>query len=327
MRRYLGITCALVALTGGLRAADTPLPATDWAIEALFPVPPATDTVLTPSPQGDVQARRYFTEGAGEHFLLVRFTYPLALLPGDEFELYQKSATELLRSRPGEVLRHEPYQLGPYSGERLLIAQHKENTVREVRLVVIGSSLYVCSAEWPANGPGAEWAARFFAGIKLRPAYENMGVVRQNERWRELGAGNFRLRYDAAQWYRDPSDRDPGVFNFLRPDRKAEAQFIAEAQPVEGGDIEATVLKSARQGAETVSVKKEGKKYRGSTPVVELQFTARVDGTTYVNHGYFYSGPEGVLQLRAWTGEKNYDEAADDITELLDGLVVTPAVK
>jgi hypothetical protein len=74
-------------------------------------------------------------------------------------------------------------------------------------------------------------------------------------------------------------------------------------------------------------VKKEGKKYRGSTPVVELQFTARVDGTTYVNHGYFYSGPEGVLQLRAWTGEKNYDEAADDITELLDGLVVTPAVK
>jgi len=275
-------------------------------------------------PPGEVLARRYFAELAGEHFLLARFTYPLALQPGEEAGLYAKSEAELLRSRPGEVRRHEAYQLGPYAGERVVIAQHREGTVREVRLVVIGSSLYVFSAEWPEPGPGAAQGARLFASIKLKPGFEDVRVVQQQERWRELGAGNFRLRYDAAQWYRDPADQEPGVFNFLRPDRKAEAQFIAEDHPVEGGDIEAAVLKTAQDGAESVTVKKRGAKYRGTLQMAELQFAARVEGVTYLNHGYFYSGPEGTVQLRGWATERNYAAAADDITELLDGLTVAP---
>jgi hypothetical protein len=327
MRRFLGIICALFPGTGLLRAADTPLAAADWAIEAQFPVPPSTDVVLTPSPQGDVQARRYFAEEGGEHFLLARFTYPLALLPGAEPVLYAKSESGLLHSRPGEIRQQEPYQFGPYAGERLVLAQHPENTVREVRLVVIGSCLYVFSAEWPEQGPGAERAAHFLNGIRLRPDCTDARVMQQKDRWRELDAGGFRLRYDAGQWYRDPSDREPGVFNFLRPDRRAEAQFIAEAQPVEGGDIEAAVLKTAREGAETMEIKKHGTKFRGAVLVQELQFTARVEGVTYVNHGYFYSGPEGAVQLRGWAPEKSYGDVADDITELLDGLTVAPAVK
>ncbi len=324
MRRLLGIICALFPGTGLLWADESPLAAADWAVEAQFPAPPSTDAVLTPSPQGDVRARRYFAELAGEHFLLVRFTYPLALQPGAEAGLYEKSEAELLRSRPGEIRRHEAYVLGPFAGERLVIAQHREGTVREVRLVVIGSSLYVFSAEWPEPGPGAAHGARLFESIQLRPGYTDARVVQQNERWRELGAGNFRLRYDAAQWYRDPSDQEPGVFNFLRPDRKAEAQFIAEEHAIEGGDIEAAVLKTAQDGAESVTVKKRGAKYRGTVQMAELQFTARVEGVAYLNHGYFYSGPEGAVQLRGWATEKNYAEVADDITELLDGLTVVP---
>ena len=41
-----------------------------------------------------------------------------------------------------------------------------------------------------------------------------------------------------------------------------------------------------------------------------------------MNHGYFYSGPEGAVQLRGWAKEAEYNAVTGDITELLDGLVV-----
>lgn len=178
------------------------------------------------------------------------------------------------------------------------------------------------SAEWPAAGTGAERAGKFFDSIKLRSDSNDFRVVAERERWREYSFGKFRLRFDATRWYRDPGDQEPGVFNFLRTDQKAEAQFIAEERPLEGGDIAKAVLKTANEGADSISVKRRGKKLRGSVEVVELEFEARVDGTTYVNHGYFYTGPEGTVQLRAWAKDAEYNDMAGDITELLDGLSV-----
>jgi hypothetical protein len=50
-----------------------------------------------------------------------------------------------------------------------------------------------------------------------------------------------------------------------------------------------------------------------------------VENTTYVNHGYFYGGPEGAVQLRSWAKETDYTDVSGDITELLDGLTVSAA--
>ena len=108
----------------------------------------------------------------------------------------------------------------------------------------------------------------------------------------------------------------------MRPDQKAEAQFIAEEHPLEGGDIEKAVLATARDGAESVKVTKHGKKLRGAVEVIELEFEARVDGATYVNHGYFYTGPQGTVQLRAWARDVDCRDIAGDLNELLDGLTV-----
>ena len=313
----------LVLLSGGTAwPAEYRFGPADWPIEAQFVAQPATDVILTPSPQGEVKASRYFLEQDGEHYLLIRFAYPLALTPGTETGLYAKSRDELMRSRPGQVRAQEQYWLGPYAGKRLLLAQPKEKTLRELRLLVIGASLYVLSAEWPAQGPGAGHAAAFFGSIKLRADCEDARAVQTRERWREFTAGQFKVRYDATRWYRDPADEEPGICNFLRADKTAEAQFIAEADPVAGGDIAAAVLKTARDGAEQVSVLKRGQKMRGLVQVTELEFTATVEHITYINHGYFYSGPEGTVQLRGWARDQDYRTAQDDIGELLDGLTI-----
>ena len=325
MRGFHGVVCLLL-LSAAPALADHPFAEPHWAIEAAFPDQPKTDGVLTPSPQGDVKVQRFFWEQGGEHYLLARFEYPLALRPGEETGLYHKSFADLLRSRPGQTKGAETFQLGPYEGQKLVIAQKKEKSLREVRFVVIGSVLYLISAEWPeAAGPVAPRAAQFFASVRVRPEFLNAREVEASARWRELAAGHFRLRYDATRWYRDPADQEPGVFNLLRPDQHAEAQFIAEDRPVEGGDIEQAVLATAKEGAESVAMKKRGRKLHGAVEMVELEFTARVEKVSYVNHGYFYSGPEGTVQLRGWATEHDYAGMEGDIAELLEGLVVLPA--
>ena len=323
------IVCFLCLLgMHGAAFAEHLLAEPQWAIQAAFPDQPKSDGVLTPSPQGDVKVQRFIWKQGGEHYLLARFDYPLALRPGEETGLYGKSCADLLRSRPGQTKGAEAFALGPYAGQNLVIAQKKEKSVREVRLVVIGSVLYLASAEWPeVNTPAAARAAQFLASVRVRPEFMNAREVEAGARWRELVAGHFRLRYDATRWYRDPSDREAGVFNLLRSDQQAEAQLIAEDRPVEGGDIEQAVLASAREAAESISVKKSGRKPHGAVEMVELDFTARVERVSYVNHGYFYSGPEGTVQLRGWATEHDYHGVEGDITELLEGLTVIPANK
>lgn len=322
VRRITGILCFLLGLTGAAVGADQAFAPAGWAIEARLPQAPGTDAVLTPSPQGDIRATRYFTEQGGERTFLVRFSYPLALLPGEEAGVYTKSFGDMLKSRPGEVKARGKFLLGPFEGERLVIAQKRDRTIREVRLLVVGSTLYLFSAEWPEAGKGAARAEDFFRSIQLKPDYTNLPLVQEKERWRELVAGNFRLRYDAARWYRDPADKEPGVFNLLRVDQRAEAQLIAEPQPIEGS-MEAAVINTAREGAENVTLRRRGSKLRGATSLTELEFAARVDNVTYVNHGYFYSGKEGAVQLRGWAKDVEYADVNGDITELLDGLAVS----
>lgn len=320
VRHLIGILCLLLWATLAA-AAEHQFIQPGWAIEARLPVAPGTDGILTPSPQGDIKAQRFFTEQAGERTFLVRFQYPMAMLPGEEGSVYVKAITDMLKSRPGEVKSREKFVLGPFDGERLLINQRRERTIREVRLIIIGSTLYLFSAEWPESGQGAARADQFFKSIQLRPDYTNVLLVQEKERFRELVAGPFRLRYDATRWYRDPADAEPGIFNLLRLDEKAEAQLIVE-DPIEGS-IEAAVINTAKEGAESVTVRKRGQKLRGTTQVIELEFAARVENVTYVNHGYFYSGKEGAVQLRGWAKDPDYNAVTGDITELLDGLAIS----
>lgn len=323
MRRHAGPLCLLLCTTVLINQASAQAFAEpEWAIEAKFPGVPKSDGILTPSPQGDVKVRRFFWEQGGQHYLLARFEYPMAMLPGEETGLYDKSIGDLMKSRPGQMRAREPFTLGPYFGERIVVAQRRERSVREVRFLAVASVLYMMSVEWPEQSKGEAAAAEFFDSVKVAAAFQNSREVETAARWRQLSAGNFILRYDASRWYRDPTDAEPGIFNLLRTDQLAEAQLIAEPHPVAGGDIERAVLDTVRESAESVNVRRRGRKLRGAAEVAELEFAVRVEGSSYVNHGYFYSGPEGAVQLRGWSEERDFRDVAGDIAELLDGLTV-----
>lgn len=322
-RKYI---CLGLIAAAALRA-DVRVNEQDWALEAVFPDAPKADRFRKPTEFGEQVTHRFYLEFGGRRYLAARFVYPVVPLGREQDSLYKRSVEELMKSRPGEVRLAQNYSLGEYSGLRLVIDQLRDKTIREVRLIQIGASLYVLSAEWPGSGaasassPPPE-AERFLQGTILRPDYASSRLVEDRERWRELGSGRFRLRYDATRWYRDPADQEVGVFNLLRVDKRAEAQLIAEPEPIPSPTMEESVLATARENAESVIVRQRGRKTRSGVSVEELEFSVRAEGTTYVNHGYFYTGPAGAVQLRAWAPEKVYDKVSGDMTELLEGLMI-----
>lgn len=294
----------------------------DWALELQFPKEPTADEVRTPGEHGVEVAQRRSSEDQGVRCLAVRVIYPMAPEIAEHDRLYARTIETLMRSRPGRIRADDRFQIGAYTGHRLVIDQPQEHTTREVRIVLVGATLYVLSVEWP-GAEGAPPAARVFLDdAAVRPDFADPRATEARERWREVGFGNFRLRYDATRWYRDPNDAEPNVFNLMRPDGRAEAELIAELEPSESRSLEAAVLATARENAESVIVRRRGKKYRGSTSVEELRFAARTAEGLYENHGYFYTGREGAVQLRAWAEADLFPEVEGDIAELLDGLSI-----
>jgi len=308
-----------------LARADYTCAPAGWAITAVFPAEPKVDDQRTPSPQGDQIAERRFLEAGGEHLMVLRVTYPVVPLPTEREQLYVSTIEAFMKSRRGQIKQDEPWALGQYDGQRLLVAQPAQKTHREVRLALIGASLYFISAEWPGSERPSPKAAAFLASIDVKPDFTNARLVEERERWREIKQGNFTLRYDGSRWFRDPQITDPNSVAMLRVDESAEGEFITSPER-HAGSMEELVIGRAKENAESVLVKKRGKKLRGSASVEELFFTVRVDGVTYENHGFYYAGAEGTVQLRAWSEQKSYPNVSGDIDELLNGLVITRAM-
>jgi hypothetical protein len=320
--RQVGVLLLLSATAAFAEVAFAPA---EWALQMRFPAEPKFDERRTPSPQGDEIAQRWIYEQGGDRLMIVRFVYPL--VPGLDVRgtLYKQSVEAVMNSRSGVIRADERWDLGDYAGMRLLVEQPREKTHRELRFVLIGASLYFVSAEWGGGVKPTPVVERFLGSIAPQPAFLDGRAVEERERWREIVQGNFRLRYDASRWFRDPQPQEPGTVFLLRSDEMAEAEFTVSSERNPAATMEEAVISAARETSEWVKVTKRSKRLRGAATVEVLRYAARVDGVNYENHGYFYSGAEGTVQMRAWSEERSFKRVEGDIEELLDGLVVLKA--
>ncbi len=295
----------------------------DWALQAVFASEPKADEQRTPSPQGDEIAQRQILEVGPDRMMFVRFVYPVVPASETRGDLYRSSVESLMRSRYGVIRTDEPWDLAEHQGMRLVIEHPKEKSFREVRLIKIGASLYFASAEWVGGKTPSAPVAKFLASIALQPAFADARAVEERERWREIVFGGFKLRYDASRWFRDPQATDPLAVALLRVDETAEAEFTYSPERNAAPTMEETVIGEAKKDAESVKVVKRAKRMRGTATVEDLRYTVRSEGVTYENRGYFYSGSEGTIHLRAWSPDRTFPRAQGDIDELLDGLTIT----
>jgi hypothetical protein len=321
--RAVLLVCATLVAVSAL-PAQVRLERESWALTLEFPTAPAADVVTMPSSKGDCIADRFTLQARDEIFLALKMTYPTAPTAADRGVLHREVIELVMNSRPGRIRSDERVDVGEFPMQRLLVELADRRAFREIRLVLIGSSLYFFSAEWPGGATPPERAQRFFASILLRPEFANARVVEERERWREIVQGSFRLRYDASRWFRDPQpSEDPNSIILLRVDELAEAEFVTSPERNPAPTMEEVVIGAAKETAESVKVLRRAKKYRGAAMVEELRFSVRAEGVNYENHGYFYSGPEGTAQLRAWSPEKAFRQVEGDIIELLDGLNIS----
>lgn len=315
----------LILLCGAAASGDVLFAPAEWALRAEFPTAPQVDEQRTPSPQGDQVAQRRFCEAGTDRLMLIRFVYPMVPPLKERGALYKQTVEGLMNTRPGELRADGVFEFGEHLGLRLLVEYRREKTFREVRMVQIGASLYVATAEWAGGAAPSPVAGRFLASLAVQPDFASARVVEDRERFREIVQGNFKLRYDATRWFRDPEATEPDVAVLLRIDEMAEAEFTSSPERNPAPTMEETVLAAARVGAESVKLGRRAKKLRGATTVEELRFAVRSEGVTYENHGYFYSGGEGTVQLRAWSPDRTFPRVSGDISELLDGLSITRA--
>jgi len=316
---------AWLAVATSVASAQVAFAPAQWGLQASFPGSPKMDERRTPSPQGDEIAQRYIFEQGSDRLMIVRFVYPVVPGPETRGDLYKQSIEAVMNSRSGIIRQDERWNISGYGGQRLVVEQPRERTHRELRFVLIGASLYFVSAEWSGGIKPSAVAERFLSSIATQAAFADARAVEERERWREIVQGSFRLRYDASRWFLDPEAKDPGTVFLLRVDELAEAEFISSPSRSKAPTMEEEVLSVARESAEFVRVLRRGKRLRGAATVEELRYLARVEGVTYENHGYFYSGAEGTMQLRAWSPDKTFKQVEGDIVELLDGLMVLRA--
>lgn len=317
------LVCAALAVLPASRA-QVRLERESWALTLDFPAAPAADVVTMPSSKGDSIAGRFTLQARDEIFLALKMTYPTAPTAGDRGMLHKEVIEMVMNARPGRIRADERVDVGEFPMQRLLVEMADRRAFREIRLVLIGSSLYFFSAEWPGTATPPERAQRFFSSITLRPEFANARAVEERERWREIVQGGFRLRYDASRWFRDPQpSEDPNSVILLRVDELAEAEFVTSPERSPAATMEEVVIGAAKESAESVKVLRRAKKYRGTAMVEELRFSVRAEGVNYENHGYLYNGPEGTAQLRTWSPEKAFRQVEGDIQELLDGLSIT----
>lgn len=320
-RRLVLVFASLFAVL--LARADVAFTQPEWALQAVFPAEPTADEQRTPSPQGDEIAQRRIAEAGGERFMLVRFVYPVVPDPNSREDLYRKSIKELTNARSGIVHARDSWDLQDHLGQRMVLEQPREKTYRELRFILIGASLYFASAEWLGGAKPSPNAAKFLNSIATQATFMSARDVDARERWREVVFGNFKVRYDASRWFRDPQSNEPNVVSLLRVDEMAEAEISFSPDRNPALTMEETVIAETRKIAESVKVIKRGKRMRGSASVEDLRYTVRADNTNFENHGYFYSGAGGTIRVRGWATDKNYPQVEGDITELLDGLIVS----
>ena len=319
----LRIVVALI-FVGTAAATEFRFNAPGWAVRATFPAAPQTDEQRIPTSQGEEIAERHHLECGAERYLLMRVTYPVPPQTSERAALFRQVIETFMNSRAGEIRDDRQLMLGEYPCHRLLIEHRSERTHREVRLMLVGGALYFASAEWPGGQTPPSSVASFFDSLEISAEFSNSRVADELARWRHVSLGNFQLRYDATRWYRDPATVENDMVLLLRVDELAEAEFVVGPR-WPAATMEEVVLATAREFAERVELRRRGRKLQGSVRVEELRFSVRADGVSYENHGYFYNGPEGSAQVRAWSPEKTFPKVESDISELLDGLKINSA--
>lgn len=135
--------------------------------------------------------------------------------------------------------------------------------------------------------------------------------------------GIVELWYDPANWQLIDRQLSPVAdFSLALKGGEAYAMVIAERIGTRIETLKQVVIANARAAAPDLKVVAEAQRRHGDVELLELEMAGTVQDIPFSYLGRYWAGPEGNIQVLAFTGSSLLDEHRAAFDQLLDGIVI-----
>jgi hypothetical protein len=139
----------------------------------------------------------------------------------------------------------------------------------------------------------------------------------------DLLRGGMTLFVDPGKWRRTPSE-DPTRISFRHSTGEAYGMVLAERLAVPLPRLKEIAVSNAREAAPDVKVTFEEPRRVNELDVLAMQMEGTIQGVPFTYYGYYFSGPQGSVQLLTYTGSNLFAEYKPEFEDFLNGLTPPP---
>lgn len=135
--------------------------------------------------------------------------------------------------------------------------------------------------------------------------------------------GGFLIWFDPSKWSQEEKSDDPSKTTFDFKDGDLYAMVIAERFALTIDALKGAAIKNAKEVAPDTKVTFEESRTVNGKKVLCMRMEGTIDGIQFVYYGYYYAGKAGTIQLLTYTSPNLYSEYEAEMTEFLNGLVIS----
>lgn len=110
-------------------------------------------------------------------------------------------------------------------------------------------------------------------------------------------------------------------FQFQKKNGDLYGMLISEKIQIPIETLKGVAVENARSAAPDIKVEKEEYRNVNGIEVLMMQMSGTIQGMNLTYYGYYYSNPNGTIQLLTFTGESLFAEYKAEIENFLNGLV------
>lgn len=111
-------------------------------------------------------------------------------------------------------------------------------------------------------------------------------------------------------------------YNFSKKAGDLYAILITEKLEMPLETLKNIAIHNARSAAPDIRVTKEEYRTVNGQKLLLMQMSGTIQGMRFIYYSYYFSSPNGTIQLIAYTGESLFKSSLNDIEQFLNGFVV-----
>lgn len=139
----------------------------------------------------------------------------------------------------------------------------------------------------------------------------------------ELLRGAMAIYVDPAKWKKQPDTEDVTKTTFHHASGEAYGMIVAERLAIPLQRLKEIAIANARSAAPDAKVVFEESRRVNDVDVLVMQMEGTIQGIAFTYYGYYYSGPQGSLQVLTYTGTNLFAEYKPVFEEFLNGVTAS----